>query len=158
MAKETGESRFDNAVVGEPFVPTEPTENVESHQIFHKCKIHRSFAKLFARASGVPVISCERDYIRVTVATARPFAGKIFVKGEYANRDCMRSYVNGVALPTESAGSGESHMKAICIDWEYAADFANSGSLRSQTRVRPTFNKKQQGLESERVPCFVPMA
>lgn len=92
MAKETGESRFDNAVV------------------------------------GVPVISCERDYIRVTVATARPFAGKIFVKGEYANRDCMRSYVNGVALPTESAGSG---------------------SLRSQTRVRPTFNKKQQGLENE---------
>ncbi|EYC14569.1 hypothetical protein Y032_0040g282 [Ancylostoma ceylanicum] len=48
---------------------------------------------------GTPVISCERDRIRVEIATTRPFAGKVFVKGEYANRDCVRSYINGVPVP-----------------------------------------------------------
>ncbi|KHJ89630.1 hypothetical protein OESDEN_10541 [Oesophagostomum dentatum] len=48
---------------------------------------------------GTPVISCERDRIRVEVATVRPFAGKIFVKGEYSNQNCVRSYINGVPVP-----------------------------------------------------------
>ncbi|RCN45350.1 zona pellucida-like domain protein, partial [Ancylostoma caninum] len=48
--------------------------------------------------SGTPVISCERDRIRVEIATTRPFAGKVFVKGEYANRDCVRSYIDGVPV------------------------------------------------------------
>ncbi|KAK6023344.1 hypothetical protein OSTOST_10873, partial [Ostertagia ostertagi] len=50
---------------------------------------------------GNPVISCERDRILVTIATTRPFAGKIFVKGEYSNRQCMRAYVNGFPVPSE---------------------------------------------------------
>ncbi|KAJ1346143.1 hypothetical protein KIN20_000851 [Parelaphostrongylus tenuis] len=44
----------------------------------------------------VPVISCERDRIRIEIETSRPFGGKVFVKGEYANRQCIRSYVEGV--------------------------------------------------------------
>ncbi|KJH47308.1 hypothetical protein DICVIV_06609 [Dictyocaulus viviparus] len=45
---------------------------------------------------GIPVILCEHDRIRVQLETTRPFAGKIFVKGEYANRECVRSYVDGI--------------------------------------------------------------
>ncbi|KAE9415233.1 hypothetical protein Angca_005070, partial [Angiostrongylus cantonensis] len=45
---------------------------------------------------GIPVISCERDRIRIEIETTRPFGGKVFVKGEYANRQCMRSYVDGI--------------------------------------------------------------
>ncbi|KAK6739305.1 hypothetical protein RB195_021008 [Necator americanus] len=50
---------------------------------------------------GTPVISCERDRIHVEIATARPFAGKIFVKGEYSNSNCVRSYINGVPAARE---------------------------------------------------------
>ncbi|VDM58741.1 unnamed protein product [Angiostrongylus costaricensis] len=45
---------------------------------------------------GIPVISCERDRIRIEIETTRPFGGKVFVKGEYANRQCVRSYVDGI--------------------------------------------------------------
>uniref|UniRef100_A0A7I4Y896 ZP domain-containing protein n=1 Tax=Haemonchus contortus TaxID=6289 RepID=A0A7I4Y896_HAECO len=52
---------------------------------------------------GVPLITCERDRVVVTVTTSRPFAGKIFVKGEYAKRECMRAYMNGFPIPSDEA-------------------------------------------------------
>ncbi|KAK6042014.1 hypothetical protein COOONC_20481, partial [Cooperia oncophora] len=78
--------------------------------------------------AGVPVISCERDHITVTVETIRPFAGKIFVKGEYSNRKCMRAYVNGFPLPSDE-------------------------TLLSPTRKRPAFpdeNPAGAGMEGSR--------
>ncbi|WKX95106.1 hypothetical protein Q1695_011957 [Nippostrongylus brasiliensis] len=73
--------------------------------------------------AGEPVISCERDRVRVTVATARPFAGKIFVKGEYANPECIRSYINGVPESIK-------------------------GPLRAPSRERPSFPDGQLGGSS----------
>uniref|UniRef100_A0A7E4W378 ZP domain-containing protein n=1 Tax=Panagrellus redivivus TaxID=6233 RepID=A0A7E4W378_PANRE len=44
------------------------------------------------RVTGTPIIECERDYIKFTVPTKKQFNGKVYVKGEYANNDCIRNY------------------------------------------------------------------
>ncbi|CAD6194019.1 unnamed protein product [Caenorhabditis auriculariae] len=44
---------------------------------------------------GVPQITCEKDEIVVEVETKRPFNGRIFVKGDYANSKCVRNYSHG---------------------------------------------------------------
>lgn len=37
-------------------------------------------------------MQCERDYIRFSVNTEKPFKGKVFVKGEYTNDQCVRNF------------------------------------------------------------------
>lgn len=41
---------------------------------------------------GSPIVECEREFIHFSVPTKRPFRGRIYVKGEYANGDCVRIY------------------------------------------------------------------
>ncbi|PAV58711.1 hypothetical protein WR25_04006 [Diploscapter pachys] len=65
------------------------------------------FGSIFAKTQfdnsiiGVPKILCEKDRIRVEVQTQKPFNGKIFVKGEYANRNCVRNYELGRRMSNE---------------------------------------------------------
>ncbi|CAJ0605347.1 unnamed protein product [Cylicocyclus nassatus] len=76
---------------------------------------------------GTPVISCERDRIRVEIATTRPFAGKIFVKGEYANKDCVRYYANGSPVAAQQESS-ETTMGAPTITDNSGANIENAES------------------------------
>ncbi|CAA90131.3 ZP domain-containing protein [Caenorhabditis elegans] len=46
---------------------------------------------------GQPYISCQRDRIVIEVITERLFTGKVFVKGDYANPQCTKTFRNGVA-------------------------------------------------------------
>ncbi|GMT14773.1 hypothetical protein PFISCL1PPCAC_6070, partial [Pristionchus fissidentatus] len=45
---------------------------------------------------GLPVVSCEEDSIRVQIETEQPFNGRIFVKGEHTNKECIRDYTRGL--------------------------------------------------------------
>ncbi|EFO85815.1 CRE-CUTL-9 protein [Caenorhabditis remanei] len=45
---------------------------------------------------GQPSISCQRDRIVIEVITERLFTGKVFVKGDYANPQCTKTFRNGV--------------------------------------------------------------
>uniref|UniRef100_A0A914YYI6 ZP domain-containing protein n=1 Tax=Panagrolaimus superbus TaxID=310955 RepID=A0A914YYI6_9BILA len=47
------------------------------------------------RVTGTPIVECEKDFIKVTVPTLKPFKGKVFVKGEYSNKDCVKYYGSG---------------------------------------------------------------
>uniref|UniRef100_A0A914QNK6 ZP domain-containing protein n=1 Tax=Panagrolaimus davidi TaxID=227884 RepID=A0A914QNK6_9BILA len=47
------------------------------------------------RVTGTPIVECEKDFIKVTVPTLKPFKGKVFVKGEYNNKDCVKYYGSG---------------------------------------------------------------
>lgn len=48
--------------------------------------------------SGQPYISCQRDRIVIEVITERLFTGKVFVKGDYANSQCTRTFRNGAVI------------------------------------------------------------
>ena len=54
-------------------------------------------------------MECERDFIKVTVPTLKPFRGKIYVKGEYNNNECVRNYASGNfrSTPRKSTVSSE---------------------------------------------------
>lgn len=41
---------------------------------------------------GEAKVECERDFIRFSVPTLMPFKGKVFVKGEYINSQCVKNY------------------------------------------------------------------
>uniref|UniRef100_A0A1I7UFV3 ZP domain-containing protein n=1 Tax=Caenorhabditis tropicalis TaxID=1561998 RepID=A0A1I7UFV3_9PELO len=45
---------------------------------------------------GQPSISCQRDRIVIEVITERLFTGKVFVKGDYANPQCTKTFRNGI--------------------------------------------------------------
>ncbi|CAI2337798.1 unnamed protein product [Caenorhabditis sp. 36 PRJEB53466] len=47
---------------------------------------------------GQPYISCQRDRIIIEVITERLFTGKVFVKGDYANTQCTRTFRNGAVV------------------------------------------------------------
>uniref|UniRef100_A0A914C4N8 ZP domain-containing protein n=1 Tax=Acrobeloides nanus TaxID=290746 RepID=A0A914C4N8_9BILA len=41
---------------------------------------------------GAPNVVCERESIKFSVPTKRPFRGRVYVKGEYGNDECIRRY------------------------------------------------------------------
>lgn len=45
---------------------------------------------------GQPSILCQRDRIVIEVITERLFTGKVFVKGDYANPQCTKTFRNGI--------------------------------------------------------------
>lgn len=56
---------------------------------------------------GQPWISCEKDRIVVEVETQRPFNGKMFVKGDYSNEKCLKTFIGGKVLPKSQEGQGQ---------------------------------------------------
>ncbi|KAH7726980.1 Zona pellucida-like domain containing protein [Aphelenchoides avenae] len=46
-------------------------------------------------ALGSPTVACEREFIRFSVPTRKPFRGRVYVKGEYGKDECVRNYVSG---------------------------------------------------------------
>ncbi|KAE9550309.1 hypothetical protein FO519_006469 [Halicephalobus sp. NKZ332] len=52
-------------------------------------------AEIDNRVTGTPIVECEKDFIKVTVPTLKPFKGKIYVKGEYNNNECVNNYASG---------------------------------------------------------------
>ncbi|KFD56599.1 hypothetical protein M513_02703 [Trichuris suis] len=50
--------------------------------------------------AGYPDIICGSDSIEFIVRTKKPFLGKVYVRGEHGNPDCMRSYAPVVQPPT----------------------------------------------------------
>ncbi|MFH4977383.1 hypothetical protein AB6A40_004092 [Gnathostoma spinigerum] len=63
-------------------------------------------AKVDNTVVGVPTINCERDHIRFSVETQKPFTGKVYVKGEYANNQCVNNYMKQVTDGSESDSIG----------------------------------------------------
>lgn len=55
---------------------------------------------------GQPSISCQRDRIVIEVITERLFTGKVFVKGDYANPQCTKTFRNGI-VTNEKVSSNE---------------------------------------------------
>lgn len=41
---------------------------------------------------GEPIVTCERDFVNIKISTKKPFKGRIFVKGEFSNADCVKKY------------------------------------------------------------------
>uniref|UniRef100_A0A8R1DFM8 ZP domain-containing protein n=1 Tax=Caenorhabditis japonica TaxID=281687 RepID=A0A8R1DFM8_CAEJA len=51
-----------------------------------------------------PYISCQKDRIVIEVITERLFTGKVFVKGDYANPQCTRTFRNGAVVNEKMTG------------------------------------------------------
>ena len=58
---------------------------------------------------GQPEIECAGDRVDIQVRTARPFTGKIFVKGHYSQSECRHDYANDTATVGTTAGLSVSH-------------------------------------------------
>lgn len=43
---------------------------------------------------GSPIVQCEREFIHFSVPTKKAFRGRVYLKGEYGNADCVRIYEN----------------------------------------------------------------
>uniref|UniRef100_A0A915EQE0 ZP domain-containing protein n=1 Tax=Ditylenchus dipsaci TaxID=166011 RepID=A0A915EQE0_9BILA len=52
---------------------------------------------------GSPTVECEKEYIKFKVPTKHVFKGKVYVKGEYTNNDCVHSYASGHESGTYSS-------------------------------------------------------
>ncbi|CAO4365240.1 unnamed protein product [Caenorhabditis nigoni] len=62
---------------------------------------------------GQPSISCQRDRIVIEVITERLFTGKVFVKGDYANPQCTKTFRNGVVTSEKAPDHEEPFLGTV---------------------------------------------
>ncbi|CAJ0963556.1 unnamed protein product, partial [Mesorhabditis belari] len=96
----------------------------------------QSFSDIHNSVIGLPQITCERDFIRFEVQTEKPFRGKVFVKGEYGNAHCTRTYNNGHVI-------GASPVASATIS-PYWSTYSGNPAENQKTTRNPETQKNQQ--------------
>jgi hypothetical protein len=96
-------------------------------------------------------VACEKEFIHFAVPTKNPFRGRVFVKGEYSNGDCVRIYdltetderasadvqrheINGKSARDEATGAEFQPNKGGFPNYEHGnwRDFLKGGDAKNE--------------------------